>query len=76
MRFAPRALASHLSSASYLSGELSPRANPKLDEHVLEVRLHGGAPHQKSLGDLGVREPLGDERDDLLLGWGQAGPSV
>ncbi len=55
-------------------GELSAVGDTDLGEDVREMGLHRGATDEQPLGDLGVRETLGDERDDLELGWGEARP--
>ena len=56
--------------------QLGAGANVELGEDMIEMCLDGGSTDEEAGGDLGVGEALGDERDDLLLGRGEAGPSV
>src|SRR4051794_24410897 len=51
--------------------ELDAVAQAELLEDVRDVRLHGGVGDDERRGDLGVREALGDEPEDLLLARGE-----
>jgi HxlR-like helix-turn-helix len=59
----------------YLGCELGTGGDVQLGEHVREMRLHGPARHVQPVADLRIGEPLGNQRGDSALRWGEAGPA-
>lgn len=53
-----------------------PGVHPELREHVLEVSTDGARRDPEHHGDLGIREPLGDEVEHLALPRRQARPAM
>ena len=51
--------------------ELRPVAQVELEQQVRDVRLHGRLGEHEALGDLAVRQALGDELQDLALALGE-----
>src|SRR5919198_1862867 len=57
--------------ADRVDGSLGPAAQAELGEDARHVVLGGAAADHQPLGDVGVRQPVGEEREDLGLALGQ-----
>ena len=66
-----RLLGARLGRSRGVPDQLPPRPDPELRVDPSEVGLHRTHRHEEGARDLLVREAVGDERDDALLGRGQ-----
>ena len=58
------------------SSQLDPRVDADFGEDVAEMAVHGMRRDEQSLGDLTVRESLGNEPSDRELRCGQCSPTL